>query len=195
MADNKKSFILYCDLIHTVNHLDNDYAGKLFKHILMYVNDENPETNDMVVNLAFEPIKQQLKRDLVKFEERAERSRANGSKGGRPKKPKKPSRLNKNLKEPKKPDNVNDNDNDNDNDNVNDNKKEILNKWLNYRTEIKKPINVKSTLDSLILRFNKEDLEKVNYVVNLSIENNWQGLFWDKYPLEQKEQQKGGYRI
>ena len=41
MAENKKSFVLYTDLIHTVSKMPNDKAGELFKHILMYVNDEN----------------------------------------------------------------------------------------------------------------------------------------------------------
>lgn len=65
--ENKKSFILYTDLIHTVRKLPNDKAGELFKHILSYVNDEDPETNDLIINISFEPIKQQLKRDLDKW--------------------------------------------------------------------------------------------------------------------------------
>jgi hypothetical protein len=69
MAENKKSFILYCDLIYTIEKMPNEKAGELFKHILMYVNDKNPETEDLITNLTFEPIKQQLKRDLIKFEE------------------------------------------------------------------------------------------------------------------------------
>ena len=69
MADNKKSFVLYCDIIKTVEILPNETAGELFKHILSYVNDEEPQTDNMLVKLAFEPIKQQLKRDLEKWEE------------------------------------------------------------------------------------------------------------------------------
>lgn len=69
MAENKKSFILYCDLIHTVNKLPDDKAGLLFKHLLSYVNDENPITEDLLVEIAFEPIKRQLKRDLDKWED------------------------------------------------------------------------------------------------------------------------------
>lgn len=57
----------------------------------------------------------------------------------------------------------------------------IFERWLEYRKEIKKPIKNKSTLESLIKRFNKEQIEKVKYVVNASIENGWQGLFWDKF--------------
>ena len=69
MADNKKSFVLYCDIIKTVDILPNETAGELFKHLLSYVNDEEPKTDNMLVKLAFEPIKQQLKRDLEKWEE------------------------------------------------------------------------------------------------------------------------------
>ena len=68
MAENKKSFILYADLLHTVKKLPDEKAGKLLKHILEYVNDNNPITDDMLVDIVFEPIKQQLKRDLNKWE-------------------------------------------------------------------------------------------------------------------------------
>jgi hypothetical protein len=69
MAKDKKSFILYSDAIHTVEKLSDADAGQLFKHLLRYVNDQNPTTENPLVEIAFEPIKQQLKRDLVKFED------------------------------------------------------------------------------------------------------------------------------
>lgn len=81
MAEGKKSFILYCDLIHTVKKMPDDKAGQLFKHILSYVNDENPITDDLIVDLTFEPIKRQLKRDLQKFEDSKE-SKSNGGRLG-----------------------------------------------------------------------------------------------------------------
>ena len=112
MAENKKSFLLYCDLIHTINKLPNEKAGELFKHILEYVNDNDPTTDDLLISISFEPIKQQLKRDLKKFEGIVERNKLNGSKGGRPKKPKKPTGLSGNPSKPKKADSDNDNDND-----------------------------------------------------------------------------------
>lgn len=68
MATGKNSFVLYTDLIHTVEKMPDDKAGLLLKHILAYVNDLNPETDDLIVQLTFEPIKQQLKRDLKKWE-------------------------------------------------------------------------------------------------------------------------------
>jgi len=82
MAENKKSFVLYADIIHTVSILDDSKAGKLFKHILDYVNDKNPISEDMFVNIAFEPIKQQLKRDLQKWDEIRDKRALAGSIGG-----------------------------------------------------------------------------------------------------------------
>ena len=77
MADNKKGFILYADLIHTINKIDNENAGLLFKHLLAYVNDLNPECPNLIVEISFEPIKQQLKRDLKHWESvRLKRSEA-----------------------------------------------------------------------------------------------------------------------
>lgn len=68
MAVNKKSFILYSDMLHICKLLTDDQAGKLLKLILLYVNDEDPITEDLILKLAFEPIKQQLKRDLRTWE-------------------------------------------------------------------------------------------------------------------------------
>ena len=68
MAENKKSFLLYCDIIHTIEKLTDEQAGKLLKHTLKYVNDLNPTPEDILTEVAFEPIKQSLKRDLLKYE-------------------------------------------------------------------------------------------------------------------------------
>lgn len=106
MANGKKSFLLYCDLIHTFQHLTKEQRSDIIMWILEYVNDKDPEPLPGLLQAVVEPIKQQLKRDLKKYETRAERARANGQKGGRPKKPKKPSGLIKNPDEPKKPDTV-----------------------------------------------------------------------------------------
>ena len=114
MAENKKSFILYCDIMHTIEHLTDETAGKLFKHILNYVNDKDPVTDDLTIKIAFEPIKQQLKRDLVKYEKFVEKQVINGKLGGRPKNPnvsKKTQKTQTFLEKPKKAVNVNDNDN------------------------------------------------------------------------------------
>ena len=82
MATNKKSFLLYCDIIHTVEKLTDEKAGQLLKHILSYVNDKEPETDDILINIAFEPIKQSLKRDLLKWDEIRIKRSESGRKGG-----------------------------------------------------------------------------------------------------------------
>jgi len=69
MAQDKKGFILYADQKELFEQLPDAKAGELIKHIFQYVNDDNPISEDLIINLAFTPIKQQLKRDLLKFEE------------------------------------------------------------------------------------------------------------------------------
>lgn len=125
MAENKRSFLLYCDIIHTVKKLNDDKAGILFKHILSYVNDENPESNDMIIDLVFEPIKQALKRDLIRYENICQRNRINGLKGGRPSNPEEPKEPSGLIGNPKNPDEPKKADNDSDIDIESDIEKEI----------------------------------------------------------------------
>ena len=68
MAEGKKSFVLYVDSKETWEELTDEQAGKLIKHIYKYVNDENPIMDDQLLNIAFLPIKHQLKRDLKRWE-------------------------------------------------------------------------------------------------------------------------------
>lgn len=90
MAENKKSFILYADQIHLFESLSDDEAGKVIKHLFRYVNDLNPELPDRTTQLIFEPIKQQLKRDLETWK----KSISGKSEGG-----KKSAEMRKKLKE------------------------------------------------------------------------------------------------
>jgi len=78
MAENKKSFVLYSDSFGLIKQLPDEVAGRLLKHIFSYVNDENPVTDELLVNIAFEPIKAQLKRDLQKWETQMEQRRQAG---------------------------------------------------------------------------------------------------------------------
>jgi len=109
MAKDKKSFLLYADQQSVFKQLPDEIAGQLIKHIFSYVNDENPITDNLIINIAFEPIKLQLKRDLQKYESIRERNSANArmrwdavTSSGIP-------------KDTKNADNVNDNDNVTDN--------------------------------------------------------------------------------
>ena len=80
MATGKKSFLLYCDVIHTVEQLTDTEAGELFKHILRYVNDQDPIAPSTITRIAFEPIKQSLKRDLDRYESICKRNSDNAKK-------------------------------------------------------------------------------------------------------------------
>lgn len=87
MAENKKSFILYNDLKSVVEKLiakdredGTNNSGELFYHILQYVNDEDPDPINFITEMAFEPIRLQLERDLIKYEEVREKNRENANK-------------------------------------------------------------------------------------------------------------------
>jgi hypothetical protein len=75
MAENKNSILVYADWLNVFEELEDDEAGRLIKHFFRYVNDLNPEPPDRLTKIAFEPIKQSLKRDLDKWEtKKGERS-------------------------------------------------------------------------------------------------------------------------
>lgn len=89
MEKGKNSFVLYHDLIHVVEKLiqkdradGTNNAGELFYQIVQYVNGNYEEPANFIVEMAFEPIRQQLNRDFDKWEtERLKRIEA-GRKGG-----------------------------------------------------------------------------------------------------------------
>ena len=68
----KKSFLLYCDQISLFEHLPDEKAGQLIKIIFDYVNDKDPKIKDLLLKVALEPIKLQLKRDLKIWEDTKE---------------------------------------------------------------------------------------------------------------------------
>jgi len=86
MAEDKNSVLFYCDVIHVVEELEDDEAGRLFKHYLRYINDMNPTAPDKLTQVVFEPIKQNLKRDLKKWERIKEKRSDAGKKSAELKK-------------------------------------------------------------------------------------------------------------
>jgi len=82
MAEGKKSFILYSDLLPTVEKLSDKRAGVLFKTILQYVNDKDPKISDLIVDIVFETVKQSLKRDLKGWEAKRSKKVEAGKLGG-----------------------------------------------------------------------------------------------------------------
>ena len=121
MAEGKKSFVAYCEWQETFDMLTDEEAGRLAKHLFAYVNDENPDTDDRLLRIAFEPIKLQLKRDLRKYEEKCGKNRENAQKRWEKARNEKYERMQSYANEceamrsdAKHADNDNDNDNDND---------------------------------------------------------------------------------
>jgi len=80
MAVGKKSFIAYADWKNTFDELPNEEAGALIKHIFAYVNDENPESDSVLIRAIFANIKATLKRDLDKWENQLQQRSEAGKK-------------------------------------------------------------------------------------------------------------------
>lgn len=149
MAEGKKGFLLYADMIKTVEKLPKEKAGELFMVIMQYVNDLNPEPDDILIQVAFEPIKQQLKRDLKKWDKYIKKQRVNGKKGGRPK-AKETQKTQAFSEKPKKADNVNVTVN------VNDNVIDINNKIINES-------EITNTIEFCSITLNRKyDREKIS---------------------------------
>ena len=68
MEISKKSFVLYNDLIYTIEYLTNEEKGILFQHLLNYVNGIRTELEDRLLLVVWKPIERQLNRDLEKYE-------------------------------------------------------------------------------------------------------------------------------
>lgn len=191
MANGKKSFLLYVDIIHSVNILDNEEAGQLFKHILDYVNDKNPILEDRLLQATFEPIRQSLKRDLQKYDRRLEVAKNNGEKGGRPRKAEITKKTQSVKNKPKKP--VSDSVSvsvsvsDSDSDSVINlpfNSKRFSNAWSlwkdykkkDFRFTFKSAISESSALSKLH-KMSEENEENALLIIEQSVANGWKGFF------------------
>ena len=160
--NGKKSFVLYTDQKEVFDELTDEDAGKLIKHIFAYVNDENPEQSDKLLKIAFLPIKTQLKRDLVVWDEKKQQRAEAGRKGGLAKASNasevlaNPSNAKQSLA------NLAGNVNGNVNVNVNDN--------VNVNGNVKKQISASAlfSLDDVLIDFEKEKPLKRPYFDRMS---------------------------
>jgi len=180
MAKDKKSFLLYCDLIHTIEKLPNEKAGELFKIILQYVNDKNPIIDDLLLQISFEPIKQSLKRDLIKYSQFVEKQSFNGSKGGRPKKAKESQKTQAFIEKPKKADSDSVSDIDIIKDIYDSEFISIVETWLKYKKERKETYKSKigvSLFCKELKKVSEGDNVKALKVIEKSMANNWAGIF------------------
>lgn len=202
MAKDKKSFILYTDQSGVFNQLPDEIAGKLIKHIFAYVNDENPICDDLIINIAFEPIKQSLKRDLKRYEQYIEKQSLNGAKGGRPKKAIKTQETQPFFEKPKKADSVSVSDSVNDNDNkinllVFDELWNLYNKKLNKEDSLNAFKKIKSSeyevIKNHIPNFVKsfKDKQYQPYFSNYLNKKRWQDEVDTKQPVQPRLERRG----
>ena len=199
MAENKKSFVLYSDSKGLIDQLPDDIAGRLFKHIFAYVNDENPISDELILNIAFEPIKSQLKRDLVKWSNQTEQRRQAGLKSAEIRK-RNASKINDRSISSTDNDSVNVNVNDNVS--VNDNvillKKEtkhifsfeqsllkygfdkhLVTDWLKVR-KTKKATNTETAFKNFIFEIEQRNCN-INEILEICVEKSWSGFKWTWY--------------
>jgi hypothetical protein len=181
MAEGKKSFIAYSDWNGMFQALPNDVAGKLIKHIFLYVNDEDPTSDDFIINALFEQIKSTLKRDLKKWESQTKQRSEAGKKSAEMRSTKFNERsipLNEKARKPTVSVSVSDN--------VNDNvlliKSDLeikLIEFYKFRKELKKPI-VESSKEQFLQKLktlsNNNESNAIK-ILNQSIANGWQGIF------------------
>jgi len=199
MAQGKKGVVVYADWIHKFEELEDDEAGRLIKHFFRYINDLNPVAPDRTTKLMFIDLENCLKRDLVKWEQRAERSRENGKKGGRPneiKNPEKPRKTQQVILKPRKPDSVTVNVTVSDNVNENDIllkketkpkifvfknalinygfEKKLIEDWLIVRKN-KKASNTETAFKAFISEIESRN-SNINEMLKICVEKSWSGF-------------------
>lgn len=198
MAEGKKSFVLYCDLIHEVDHLTDEEKGILFQHLLEYVNDMNPVLNDRVILGSWKHIERQLKRDLRKYEEIREKRRQAGAKGGKQSQANqanasfaKQSQANQAVTDTV---NVTVNDNVSSKEDVNASRlfsdsqlNDVFNKWLKMLDERKKPMT-QSSIEALAMKLSRQPIEYSIKQIEQSLENNW--LTLRSVDIEEQQSEK-----
>lgn len=120
----KDSFILYTEQKEIIDKLTDEQAGKLIKAIYQYAKDGTMPELDMLLEIAFIPIKQNLERNSEKWEDIKQKRSEAGKLGAKIKKQKQANQANANFALSKQTNEaVNVNVNDNVNVNVNENVK------------------------------------------------------------------------
>lgn len=192
MAEGKKSFVAYCDWENIFDMLSNEEAGLMVKHLFAYVNDKNPELEDRILKIAFEPIKLQLKRDLKKYKTIRERRSEAGRKGGEQTASKrtKPKQIKANEANATKCKqtvanqavtvNVNDNDTVLSKDNNISDFDKVVQEWYQYKKEKGQSYKSQIGKTKFVNKLNElsgGNADIARRVIEQSMANNWAGIF------------------
>lgn len=189
MAEGKKSFIAYSDWKNMFDEMPDEDAGKLIKHIFAYVNDENPESDSVLIKAVFANIKATLKRDLQKWDKQLKQRSEAG----------KISALNRSTKSNERSTVVNEtvrNPTDSVSVSVSVNEKQygsdlnfefIDNRfsvcffdWIKFRKEIKDPILHQAVLEKCyteLVTLSKNDSKLAEKIVEQSMNKGWKHLY------------------
>lgn len=73
----QKGFVVYGDIEETLDALTDEQAAKLFRGMVKYFNTGEDPNFSGVLKLAFIPIRQQMDRDVNKYEKKCQRNREN----------------------------------------------------------------------------------------------------------------------
>lgn len=66
MAEGKETFLLNKNIVHLLDKMPDEMAGKLFKIIISYANNREVEIDDLILKIAFEPIRIEIEREWNK---------------------------------------------------------------------------------------------------------------------------------
>ena len=87
MSKTTKPTFFYCYLDNStlLNHLTDEQAGKLWKMLFDYTNnDVKTDISDPMLAMAFDVMVQQIDRDFKKYQDKCEKNRANAHLRKRP---------------------------------------------------------------------------------------------------------------
>jgi len=186
MAEGKKSFLLYSDLIFTVNKLTDEQAGNLFKHILSYVNDENPVADNIVTEIAFEPIRQYLKRDLQKYKGKCLKNTENANMRWNKENANASDGIKASIEPPVKPPAapvMKETEAEKFVLTLPDEWKPVVKEWLEYKRVKKQSYKSQASLTAMLKMLRKksgDSVERAKEIVDHSTGNNYDGLFAPK---------------
>ena len=185
----KKGFILYLDSGSMVDLMTDEQAGKLAKAIFKFARGIEPEFDNNDMRIIFEPFRQQMIRDRVKYEEKIKRLKQNGKAGGV--KSGKARASKKKQKEAIASDNeANEADRDSVSESVSDIKNPVfpfpesfIPVWESWKTYKKRAHKFKYEIIgeekalSQLFNFSDGNAYAAEEILNRSIANKWKGFF------------------
>lgn len=77
MAKEQKGFVVYGDIEESLDELSDEQVAKLFRGMVNYFNTGKDPKFTGVLKLAFIPIRQQMDRDVDKYEKKCQKNREN----------------------------------------------------------------------------------------------------------------------